>query len=307
MAVSVGIAMIEPDELSAAEPIRRADVAMYKAKSSHTGIEFYEPGVDRRTPERLSMFGDLRSALESGELDIVYQPKMDLRSETIVGVEALVRWTHEEWAVVTPSTLVRLAEETGLIKQLTNLVLARGIAALRSFHDRGHHLGLAVNLSAHDLLDDGLADSVASFLMTHGIDPSLLTLEITESSLLNSQRTRSTIDDLRRVGVSLSIDDYGTGYSSLSYLHELPVRELKIDRSFVANVLVNEQDKVIVKSTIDLGHNLGLEVVAEGVENGEVLEQLREFGCDVVQGFDISRPLPPAQLIAWLDNTVVPS
>lgn len=305
---SVGIATIDADDVSAGAPMRRADIAMYNAKSTHSGIEFYQPELDRRTPARLSMLGDLRTAIECGELGVDYQPKLDLASGMVIGAEALVRWKHAIRGVVPPSDFVRVAEDTGLIKQLTDLMLSRGIATLRTFHDRGHHLGLAVNLSTHDLLDGQLPNRVAGYLATHGVDASSLTLEITESSLLiDAPRTRATIDELHQIGVRLSIDDFGTGYSSLSYLRQLPVRELKIDQSFVANVLFDEQDKVIVKSTIDLGHNLGLEVVAEGVESNEVLERLRSFGCDVAQGFCISRPLPAERFMAWLNTTGHPS
>jgi EAL domain-containing protein (putative c-di-GMP-specific phosphodiesterase class I) len=210
--------------------------------------------------------------------------------------------------VVAPSDFVRVAEDTGLIKQLTDLMLARGIKSLKRMQDRGHHLGLSVNLSTHDLLDTRLAERVLGHLEANDVDPGMLTLEITESALLiDAPRSRATIDDLHELGVRMSIDDFGTGYSSLSYLRHLPVRELKIDQSFVANLLIDEQDEVIVRSTIDLGHNLGLEVVAEGVENNEVLEQLRRFGCDVAQGFCISRPLTADLFIAWLNTTQHPS
>jgi EAL domain-containing protein (putative c-di-GMP-specific phosphodiesterase class I) len=254
------------------------------------------------------MLGDLKAAIENDELHLHLQPKLDLASGTIVGAEALVRWTHPIRGVVHPAQFVRVAEDTGLIKQLTDVMLARGIRQLREIHDRGYHLGLAVNLSTHDLLDTKLATRVSDHLGAHRVDPSMLTLEITESSLLiDAPRARATINELHEVGVRLSIDDFGTGYSSLSYLRRLPVAELKIDQSFVANLLLDEQDEVIVRSTIDLGHNLGLVVVAEGVENNEVLERLRTFGCDIAQGFCISRPLPPAHLMSWLATTSMPS
>jgi predicted signal transduction protein with EAL and GGDEF domain len=194
---------------------------------------------------------------------------------------------------------VRVAEDTGLIKQLTDLMLHKGISTLREIHDRGYHLGLSVNLSTHDLLDRRLADRVQQHLTLNDVDPSMLTLEITESSLLiDAPRARATINELHEVGVSLSIDDFGTGYSSLSYLRRLPVGELKIDQSFVANVLLDEQDEVIVRSTIDLGHNLGLVVVAEGVENNEVLERLRRSAA--------TSPRATASRVRWLPPTSSP-
>jgi diguanylate cyclase (GGDEF)-like protein len=305
---SVGVAEFFDTDRDAVGPMRRADVAMYNAKSHHLGIELYRPELDRRTPARLSMLGDLREAIESGHLGVEFQPKLDLASGMITGVEALVRWTHAVRGVVAPAEFIRVAEETGLIKQLTDLMLAKGISALREFHERGHLLGLSVNLSTHDLVDAKLATRVREHLEANGVEPGSLTLEITESSLLiDGPRARATIDDLHALGVRMAIDDFGTGYSSLSYLRQLPVRELKIDQSFVTNLLTDEQDEVIVRSTIDLGHNLGLEVVAEGVESEAVLERLRSFGCDVAQGFCISRPLTSKRLLSWLATTEHPS
>jgi EAL domain-containing protein (putative c-di-GMP-specific phosphodiesterase class I) len=254
------------------------------------------------------MLGDLRSAIDEEQLHLHLQPKLDLNTGMVVGAEALVRWTHPVRGMVPPAHFVRVAEDTGLIKQLTDLMLHRGISTLRDIHDRGYLLGLSVNLSTHDLLDRRLPERVQQHLSENNVAPSMLTLEITESSLLiDAPRARATIDELHEVGVSLSIDDFGTGYSSLSYLRRLPVAELKIDQSFVANVLLDEQDEVIVRSTIDLGHNLGLVVVAEGVENNEVLERLRALGCDIAQGYCVSRPLAPGHFLSWLATTGHPS
>jgi len=304
---SAGLAVIE-DDFDDGAPLRFADIAMFNAKTQRLGVEVYSHEIDRRTPARLSMLGDLRAAIEDGQLHLHLQPKLDLNTGTVVGAEALVRWTHPVRGVVPPAQFVRVAEDTGLIKQLTDLMLQRGISTLREIHDRGHHLGLSVNLSTHDLLDRRLADRVQQHLSSNDIDPSMLTLEITESSLLiDAPRARATINELHEIGVALSIDDFGTGYSSLSYLRRLPVGELKIDQSFVANVLLDEQDEVIVRSTIDLGHNLGLVVVAEGVENNEVLERLQELGCDIAQGYCISRPLAPVHFLSWLAMTGHPS
>ena len=304
---SAGLAIVD-DDFEEGAPLRFADIAMFNAKTQRLGVEIYRDEIDRRTPARLSMLGDLRSAIEDGLLHFDLQPKLDLSTGTVVGAEALVRWTHPVRGIVSPAQFVRIAEDTGLIKQLTDLMLQRGISALREVHERGYHLGLSVNLSTHDLLDRRLSERVQRHLMENNVDPSLLTLEITESSLLiDGPRTRATINELHEIGVGLSIDDFGTGYSSLSYLRRLPVGELKIDQSFVANVLIDEQDEVIVRSTIDLGHNLGLVVVAEGVENNEVLEHLRVLGCDVAQGYCISRPLSPSRFMSWLAATGRPS
>ena len=304
---SIGIAVID-DHPDSAIAIRRADIATFNAKSQRLGVETYRDEIDRRTPARLSMLGDLRTAIERGDLRLHYQPKLDLATGIVIGAEALVRWTHAVRGAVPAADFVRVAEDTGLIKQLTDTMLSKGIEDLRRFHDRGFHLGLSVNLSTHDLLDTRLPERVQRYLEANQVDPSMLTLEITESALLiDAPRSRATINDLHAIGVKMSIDDFGTGYSSLSYLRQLPVRELKIDQSFIANVLIDEQDEVIVRSTIELGHNLGLEVVAEGVENNEILEQLRRFGCDVAQGFCISRPLAANHFMSWLHATGHPS
>ncbi len=304
---SAGLAIVDEDVEDGA-PLRFADIAMFNAKTQRLGVEIYRDEIDRRTPARLSMLGDLSSAIENDELKVHLQPKLDLSSGTVVGAEALVRWTHPIRGAVPPPQFVRIAEDTGLIKQLTDFMLQRSIQHLRTIHDRGYRLGLAVNLSTHDLLDTKLSTRVAEHLAASRVDPSMLTLEITESSLLiDAPRARATINELHEVGVRLSIDDFGTGYSSLSYLRRLPVSELKIDQSFVANVLLDDQDEVIVRSTIELGHNLGLVVVAEGVENNEVLQQLQMFGCDIAQGYCISRPLPPEHFLSWLATTSLPS
>jgi diguanylate cyclase (GGDEF)-like protein len=299
--VSVGVAKITPLDVDALQPMRRADIAMYNAKWQRSGVEHYRDEIDRRTPARLSMLGDLRAAISGDALDVVYQPKLDLVTGRVVGAEALVRWDHQSRGVVAPAEFVRVAEDTGLIKELTDLVLATGIAMLRRFDEHGLDLGLAVNLSTHDLFDSRLPERVRGYLDDNGVRADALTLEITESSLLiDAPRTRSTIDDLHAVGLRLAIDDFGTGYSSLSYLRRLPVHELKVDQSFVNNMLNDPHDEVIVRSTIDLGHNLGLRVVAEGVETVPTLERLAEFGCDVAQGYVISSPMSGSDLIAWV-------
>jgi diguanylate cyclase (GGDEF)-like protein len=301
--VSVGVAAITEADDDPLQPMRRADIAMYNAKWQRTGVEFYRDEIDRRTPARLSMLGDLRAAIEEDQLDVVYQPKLDLRTGAVTGAEALVRWEHESRGVVAPAEFVRVAEDTGLIKDLTDLVLSTGIRALRRFEDADLGIGLAVNLSTHDLFDGRLPDRVRGYLTSNGVAAESLTLEITESSLLvDAPRTRATIDELHGVGLRLAVDDFGTGYSSLSYLRRLPVQELKIDQSFVSGMLDDPQDEVIVRSTIDLGHNLGLRVVAEGAESDAVLARLSEFGCDVAQGYVIAPPMSADDLVAWVTS-----
>ena len=247
------------------------------------------------------MLGDLRRSLDDGELSVAYQPRLDLATGLITGAEAFARWNHHARGSVPPKDFIRIAEDTGLIKQLTDTVLAQGIVELRHFHNTGHQLSLSVNLSTHDLLDANLAARVGHYLSQHGVNPGSLTLEIAESSLpIEAYRSRSTIQELHELGVHLAIDDFGTGYSSLKDLRQLPVSELKVDQSFIVNMLIDQQDEVIVRSTIALGHNLGLEVVAEGVESKQVLQQLHDLGCNVAQGYAVSRPLDAERFATWL-------
>ena len=301
---SIGIAPLVIDETTGAELLRRADIAMHSAKVDHTEIEFYREQIDRRTPERLSLLTALRTALDNGDLEVHYQPKVDLVTSTVIGAEALVRWQHPSRGWIPPCDFVQVAEDSGLIKPLTDFVLDTAIRTARTWQDAGHGLRIAVNLSAHDLLDARLPLRIKQMLAHHDLEPEMLTLEITESALLaDTPRTKSTIDRLNTLGVHLSLDDFGTGYSSLGYLRRLPVTELKVDQSFVKNVLLDAQDAVIVKSTIDLGHNLGLQVVAEGIESEQVLTRVRDLGCDIAQGYGISRPLAPELFLTWLATT----
>jgi diguanylate cyclase (GGDEF)-like protein len=301
---SIGIAPLVDVDTEATSVMRRADIAMYAAKKAHAGFEVYREEIDRRTPARLSLLGDLRQALELMELTVDYQPKVDLVRRTVIGAEALVRWHHPGRGWVPPIDFVGVAEETGLIKQLTDQVMHQALGTLAAWRREGYDLGVSINLSTHDLLDELLVDRVAHRIEQHGLDPDQITLEITESSLLSdAPRTMSTIRRLDELGVRLAVDDFGTGYSSLSYLRRLPVSEIKIDRSFVLNLLLDEQDEVIVRSTIDLGHNLGLHVVAEGIESSPVLDRLGVLACDIGQGYGISRPLRPELFRAWLATT----
>lgn len=302
--VSVGVAFCTDDDRDAAGLVRRADIAMYAAKHDHVGFEVYREEIDRRTPQRLALLGDLREVLDTGGLQIHLQPKLDLATGTVVGAEALARWEHPTRGWVAPDEFIRVAEETGLIRRLTDQVVTMAVRRARSWIDAGHDLTVSVNLSTLDLLDELLPERIAERLAEHGLAPDRLILEITESSLMaDTPRTMSTVDRLHRLGVGLSLDDFGTGYSSLSYLRRLPVTELKIDRSFVANVVLDAQDEVIVRSTIELGHNLGLTVVAEGAENTPVLDRLRALGCDLGQGYGVARPLPPELFDRWLATT----
>ena len=301
--LSVGAALCPDAASNAALMLRRADMAMHLAKTNHSGAEIYRGDLDQRTPERLSMLGDLKLALEHGNLDVHFQPKVDLSTGRIVGAEALVRWNHPQRGFVPPIEFVQLAENTGLITALTDQVLRKSISTIRLLNDLGFHLQVSLNLSTIDLLDDLLAGRVERILADNGVPPDQLTLEITETALLaDSARTLQTAEALRRLGTHLSIDDFGTGYSSFRYLRVLPVSELKVDRSFVTNLLEDERDEVIVRSTIDLGHNLGLRVVAEGVEDMATLDRLRLLGCDLVQGYGIARPMPFDRFLVFLNS-----
>ena len=302
--VSIGLAECLRRETDPATLLRQADVAMRWAKQYHSGVESYRLEIDHRTPEKLSLLGDLREALEHEHLDVHFQPKIDLVTGVVVGAEALVRWEHPTRGFVSPLDFVQLAETTGLITELTDQVISKSVAAVRLLNDIGFRLDVSLNLSTLDLLDDKLAARLSRRLAEQGVPADQITLEITETALLeDGVRALETAEALQSLGSNLSIDDFGTGFSSLSYLRMLPASELKIDRSFVTNLLTDHRDEVIVRSTIDLGHNLGLRVAAEGVEDEATRERLRELGCDLAQGFGISRPLPLSRFVAWLTTS----
>jgi len=287
--------------------MRRADMSMHWAKTHHTGIEVYREEIDRRTPARLSMLSELRTAIDRRELEVFFQPKLDVSTGTIMGAEALVRWRHHIRGFVPPDEFIPLAETSGLMPELTEQVLQRAVAGISLFDQLGYRLQVAVNLSTLDLLDDKIISRVQHALRENNVDPDQLTLEITETALLSdAPRTLAAAEALRALGTHLSIDDFGTGYSSLSYLRTLPASELKIDRSFVSKLMNDARDEVIVRSTIDLGHNLGLKVVAEGVEQIEALDRLRLLGCDLAQGYCLTQPLPFERFLVWLASSGYP-
>jgi diguanylate cyclase (GGDEF)-like protein len=298
---SIGIAL-SPEHGDAGDTLlQRADVALYTAKARRGCYAIYEPEDDDHTPERLALLGDLRQGIEAGELVVHYQPTCDSRTGHIVGVEALARWQHPKHGLLQPDDFIPTAENTGLIEPLTMAVLNQALADSRRWRDAGIRLDLAVNLSVRHLTNLDLPGQVADALARNGIPAHTLTLEVTESTIMaDPTRAVTVLAMLRAQGISLAIDDFGTGYSSLSFLRRLDFDELKIDRSFVARMHVDEHDAVIVRSTIELGHNLGLRVVAEGVESEDIWRQLLPLGCDVVQGFHIARPMPAAELEAWL-------
>jgi diguanylate cyclase (GGDEF)-like protein len=298
---SVGIALYPQHGDDVDTLLQHADVAMYEAKRTHSGHEIYSVEHDPYNPVRLAMVGQLRKALEDGQVILHYQPKVDLENGTIVGAEALVRWQHPDRGLIPPADFVPMAERTGLIRPLSRYVLDHALRQCGEWRDAGLDLTVSVNLSARNLLDPSLPDDVTRLLTKWGIPESLLELEITESTIMiDPKLAMEVLARLHAMGIGLSIDDFGTGYSSLVYLKELPVDELKIDRTFVARMSSNRGDAFIVRSTIDLAHNLQLKVVAEGVEDQDTMDELTRLGCNTAQGFHLSRPLPPAQFASWL-------
>lgn len=300
---SIGIALFPQHGSDGATLIKRADVAMYLAKRSNSGCAVYDFEQDRYSVGRLELVSELRKAIDENTLDLHYQPKLDLATGRIVGVEALLRWNHPQRGFVPPDALITIAEETGLIHPLTLWVLDAALRQCAAWRSAGIELNVAANLSVWNLQDPELYRQIADCLDSWNVPPSCLELEITESAMMaDPTRALDTLLRLDALGVRLAVDDYGTGFSSLAYLKSLPLDELKIDKSFILDMLQDENDTVIVQSTINLAHNLGLRVVAEGVENSDTYELLRDLGCDIVQGYYIGRPMPAAGLERWMEN-----
>ncbi|HEX5160817.1 MAG TPA: EAL domain-containing protein [Steroidobacteraceae bacterium] len=298
---SIGIAHFPEHGRDAQTLVRNADIAMYAAKRNKTGYAIYDPHYDTSRQEHLSLLGELRRAVERDELRLYYQPKVSLHSASISAVEALIRWQHPVRGLVPPAMFIPFAEHTGYIKLLTRWVIREAMRQCGEWLRQGLRLQVSVNISARDLMNRDLPTEVANVLAEHQVPPGLLCLEITESGFMEDPaHAQRVVDRLAELGVQLSIDDYGTGYSSLSYIMRLPVQELKIDRSFISRMASDAETSTIVRSTIDLGHNLGLRVVAEGVEDLPVWNMLRSLGCDDAQGFFMSRPLDARSLAAWI-------
>jgi len=299
---SIGIALYPQHARSALGLNRRADVAMYVAKREKRGVVLYDARQDSHSIQRLALAGELRQAIAGEQLELHYQPQLRLRDGAVQGVEALLRWPHPQQGPISPEVFIPLAEQTGLIRPLTLWVLDQALAQCASWKQQGITFGtMGINLSVFNLQDSNLHQEVARLLKKWGIDPDCLLLEITESAMMaNPIRALTILRGLHELGVKLAIDDFGTGFSSLAYLKQLPVDKLKIDKSFVIDMYADENDAVIVRSTIDLAHNLGLQVVAEGVESREVLELLAILRCDEIQGFHLSRPLSAAAAGEWL-------
>jgi diguanylate cyclase (GGDEF)-like protein len=295
--VSIGVASAPQEDL-----IRCADIAMYAAKDTKAGVLAYRPELHTEDSSRLQLLGDLRRALDvEDQISLHYQPKVSLADGAVCGVEALVRWRHPERGPIAPADFIPVAETTGLINRLTLYVLRHALAQSRDWLDAGHELPVAVNLSPRCLLDPGLVDDVTRELRDWRVPARLLRLEVTESAVMaNPAQATATLIQLHDLGVRLSIDDYGTGYSSMAYLKALPVDELKVDRTFVLHMDTDHDDAVLVRGAIELGHNLGMTVVAEGVEGLAHVAALRALGCDIAQGYHYARPMPAADLQAWL-------
>ena len=298
---SIGIAHYPEHGSDAQTLVRNADIAMYAAKRNKSGCQSYDPHYDTNQQEHLSLLGELRQAVEANELRLYYQPKVSLHSSNVHAVEALLRWHHPKRGIVAPALFIPFAEHTGYIKVLTQWVLAEAVRQCGEWCRNGLRLQISVNISARDLMNRELPDQIAALLAAHDVPAVLLCLEITESGFMEDPaHAQKVLDRLAALGLRLAIDDYGTGYSSLSYIMKLPVQELKIDRSFISRMIGNPDSSTIVRSTIELGHSLGMKVVAEGVEDLEGWNLLRHLGCDDAQGYYMSPPLPAAALVAWM-------
>ncbi|HVC71050.1 MAG TPA: EAL domain-containing protein [Acidimicrobiales bacterium] len=305
---SCGIALAPDDGDSADLLLQRADVAMYVAKGSNVNVVAYTDELNINTPARLTLLGDLRTAINEDQLVLHYQPKATLADGRITGFEALVRWQHPTLGLLPPDEFIPVSEHTGLIKPLTSWVLSHALAQCRQWRDQTEgrgwgELSMAINLSTRSLLDDGFPAEVTAALDRFGLPAHLLELEITESAIMTDPlRARRLLTELADIGVRIAIDDFGTGYSSLAYLKDLPVSQLKIDQSFVLHMHDDPNDAIIVRSVVELGHNLGLQTVAEGVEDRQTWDQLAQLGCDSAQGYFLARPMAPDAFLTWLEG-----
>lgn len=303
---SIGIACYPEHGTDPYTIMRHADIAMYVAKRSNQGSAVFNPDFHKPHENQLTLLGELRRAVENDELTLYYQPKVNFKTGVTAQCEALVRWIHPSRGFIAPAEFIPFAEQTGFIRTMTRWILRRAIRQSADWQARGMNVAISINISARDLLDPDLPDLIAAELKLHNLDARLLGIEITESGVMDDPaRSLETLQRLDQLGVKLAIDDYGTGYSSLSYVKKLPVKELKIDQSFVRSMATDSGDAMIVKSTIDLGHNMGMLVVAEGIEDLGIFALLRQMGCDTAQGYCMSKPLPPEQFEQWLSENPV--
>jgi diguanylate cyclase (GGDEF)-like protein len=298
---SVGIALFPEHGHGVELLLQKADVAMYRAKETRSDVALYDERHDHHSPAKLALTAELRTAVDSDEIVLWYQPELDLRTREVMAVEALVRWDHPRLGVLPPSSFVRMAEATNLIKPLTQRVMEVALLQVADWHAMGLEIAVAVNISAQVLVDQSFTQQVVAALRRTGVAPHCLKLEVTETALMSDPVTaRTVLRELDALGCEISIDDFGTGYSSLAYLADLPVSEVKIDRSFVSRMAAGSSEKVIVNSTIDLAHHLGLRAVAEGVEDWAMLPELEALGCDAAQGYAISHPLAGPDVTRWM-------
>jgi predicted signal transduction protein with EAL and GGDEF domain len=308
VAASMGIACFPQHGRTVRELLRHADVALYCAKASDVSFQTYAEEYDEYSIDRLALAAQLRRGIERGELTVHYQPKAPLDGGVTTAVEALVRWNHPQLGCIGPDGFIPLAEQTGVIKALTGRVLESSLQQCRRWRDDGLDVTVSVNVSARDLLDQALPSIIRELLIRFEVPASALQLEITESRIVaDLRRARKALIELRSMGVKIAIDDFGTGFSSLLQLQQLPIDEIKIDRSFVTRMETNQSDAVLVRSIIELGRNLGLRVTAEGVETESVRCSLSELGCDLAQGFHIGRPATAAECRRYLRAPAPPT
>ncbi len=301
LSAGVGIANYPEHTKDIEELLSRAEIAMYAAKNSQDDVCVYHRDLDVDNDENLSLISEIKVAVEQNQLCLFVQPKIDFLTGKVLAVEALVRWNHPERGLLYPDMFIPFAEQTGHISKISYWMLSEASRYAALWQKEGLDITLAVNLSARDLIDTELPNKLKEILNKHGLQASSLSLEITESSIMDDPaRALETVERISKMGISLSIDDFGTGYSSLAYLKRLPVNELKIDKSFVINLEHDQNDATIVKSTIELGHNLGLKVVAEGIENKQSWDILKLMGCDYGQGYFMSRPMNASKLVEWI-------
>jgi diguanylate cyclase (GGDEF)-like protein len=301
---SIGIAEYPTHGADANTLMRHADLAMYLAKDTHSGYAVFDEAMVNLGEEHLSLMAELRHAVENDELVLFYQPKVNLANGTLGHVEALVRWRHPKRGLVAPGEFIPFAERTGYIRAITAWALEEAVRQRCAWQQQGLALVVSVNISARDLMKADLPELLSGLLARYGASPGWIMLEITESAIMSDPaRAQGVLERLRRMGVRLSVDDYGTGHSSLAYLKKLPVSELKIDMSFVRNMDHDHDDQTIVRSTIELGHNMGLTIVAEGVESAAILAMLVDMGCDLAQGYHLSKPIPADALVKWIGES----
>ena len=303
LAASMGAVLAPEHGRDADTLMQRADVAMYVAKDEHSGFVLYSSDLDAHSPQRLTLIGELRQAIQSSELELYYQPKVGGADGSVIGAEALIRWNHPRYGLLEPNEFIPMAERTGIIKELSIWVIRQALKDLDNWHAQAPGIELAINLTAHSLLDPEFPNVVAGLLAARAAARGTLSMEITESSLMADQeRALQNLSQLSDMGIRIIIDDFGTGYSSMAYLKKLPIKEIKIDQTFITGMRTDKNDAIIVNAIIQLAHNLDLTVTAEGVETGEIYDKLRALGCNAMQGMYVGMPMKAPELAPWMDN-----